>query len=378
MRSRIPHPASCILYLLLLLSGSACAQPDNRAFEERYRMPDSLRYGVQAHAFSFFRNLEYFTPAADGKTLFGQQLSVRGLLHPTERLTVSGGVYLWKDFGAPGFQQIKPLFTLRYGVGNFAFIFGNLEGQLAHRQIEPLQDFESVITHRQEEGFQFTYMGPTFWGDVWLDWQNMIYRYSPDQERLQAGVHLRPVITEGSAGRLLGVVQARAHHQGGQLDTNIHKMPLTTFWTVAPGLRYEEIPLGRSRFLVDGYYVRSSAITQTYPEGVRSGNGVYANVQWSHPALRIMASYWHGQGVYVPGGGPLYSSLAQEVASQAHGLVLAKRDILILRFMKDIDLGSGCILTLRAEPHYDFGFARLDYNYQLFVNWQPGWYWGRR
>lgn len=364
--------------VVLLIPISAVAQPDNRAFEERYHLPDSLRYGVQAHAFSFFRNLEYFTPAADGKTLLGQQLSVRGLLHPTEQLTLSGGVYLWKDFGKPGLHQIAPLFTLRYQTGRFALVFGNLEGQLSHRQIEPLQDFESVITRRQEEGFQFTYNGPKLWGDLWLDWQNMIYRYSPEQEQLQVGLHLRPTLAEGEGGRLVGILQARAFHRGGQLDTNPAKPTLSTFWALAPGLRVDQLKAGRHSFLLDGYYVLTKGITQTFPEGVRKGNGFYANAQWTSPWFGIMASYWHGDGVYVPGGGPLYSSLAQEVAAEARGQVLPKRDLLILRFMRDFPLAPGCTLTLRTEPHYDFSLSRLDYNYQMFINYQPGWAWGKR
>jgi hypothetical protein len=361
---------------ICLLSGlGALAQPDNRAFEERYRLPDSVRFGVQAHAFSFFRNLEYFTPSADGKTLFGQQLSVRGLLRPNPNLTLSGGLYLWKDFGNNTLQAVRPVFTLRYQQNHFAFLFGTLEGQLSHRQIEPLQDFESVITHRQEEGFQFTYNAPKLWADMWLDWQNMIYRNSPLQEQLQFGLHFRPTLVEQGRSRLVGVIQARAHHQGGQLDTSLSKAPPTTFWALSPGLRYEFQANERHSFLVDAYHVKSAAFTSTYPSAIRSGIGLYANAQWKNPWLSVMASYWHGTGVYVRGGGAMYSSLAQEVRSQAHGILLHTRSILILRLMRDFDLGSGCILSLRAEPQYDFLLAQIDYNYQLYINFQPKWGW---
>jgi hypothetical protein len=330
---------------------------------------------VQAHAFSFFRNLEYFTPSADGKTLLGQQLALRGLLHPNENLTVSGGVYVWKDFGNNTLQAVRPVFTLRYQQKHFAFLFGTLEGQLAHRQIEPLQDFEAVINRRQEEGFQFLYNSRKLWADVWLDWQNMIYRYSTDQERLQFGLHLRPVLAQTPHGTLTGVVQARAYHQGGQLDTTVAKVPPSTFWAMSPGLRYETDQTHPHSFMIDGYAVISQGITSTYPTDVRKGRGLYANAQWKNPWLAVMASYWHGSGVYVPGGGPMYSSLAQEVAAQARGQVLKTRSVLIMRLMRDFNLGSGCMLSLRAEPQYDFLLNQIDYNYQLFINYQPRWGW---
>jgi hypothetical protein len=71
----------------------------------------------------------------------------------------------------------------------------------------------------------------------------------------------------------------------------------------------------------------------------------------------------------------MYSSLAQEVGAQARGQILKTRSVLILRLMRDFDLGSGCILTLRAEPQYDLLLAQVDYNYQLYINFQPKWGW---
>jgi len=348
---------------------------DNRVFEERYRLPDSLRYGIQAHTFSFFRNLEYFTPAADGKTLFGQQIALRGVLHPSPALTLSGGIYLWQDFGNPTLRAVRPIYTVRYQKQYFSFVFGTLEGQLAHRQIEPLQDFESVITRRQEEGLQLLYDGPRLWADAWLDWQNMIYRYSPQQERLQGGLSLHYALQQTDNNRLSLLAQGRAFHQGGQLDTAINKAPGTTFLAGASGLRYEAGLGNPHSFMVDVYGVRTHGVASLYPAAVRSGIGLYANAQWKNPWLTIMASYWQGNGVYVPGGGAMYSSLAQEVGASARGQVLKTRSLLILRLMRNYDLGSGCTLTLRAEPQYDFVLSQTDYNYQLFLNYMPRWGW---
>ncbi len=356
----------------------AFGQMDNRAFEERYRVPDSLRYGIVAHSFSFFRNLEYFTPVTDGKTMFGQQLAVRGMLHPTERLTVSGGLYLWKDFGNPVLQQVRPLVTLRYQQGRFAFLFGTLEGQLAHRQIEPLQDFEATVTRRQEEGFQLKYEGPKLWADVWLEWQNMLYRFANDQERFQVGMNIRPVLAEGRAGRLLGIWQYRAWHAGGTLDTTPGRPGATTIMALSPGLRLEDIRWGRSRLMVDGYAILTTGATAYYPEALKRGQGLFLNAQWATPWFALMASYWQGRGFYVPGGGPYYSSLASEVSAGLRQLVFNNRQLLILRLMRDFDLGDGCKLTLRAEPTWDLGRAHFDYNYQLYLNYQPGWFWGKR
>jgi hypothetical protein len=368
-----------VFLLLVSLVPAICqAQMDNTAFEEHYQLPDTVQYGIQAHAFSFFRNLEYFTPAADGKTLFGQQLAVRGLLRPTDNITVSGGIYLWRDFGNNTLQSVRPLYTFRYQKKYFSFLFGTLEGQLSHRQIEPLQDFESVITRRQEEGFQLKYDAPKFWLDVWLEWQNMIYRYSTEQERLQIGITARPTLSEDSVAKIVGILQTRVFHQGGQLDTTISKAPGTTFWVVSPGLRVEKVFNSGRQLTVDVYVVKTGSITSTYPEGVRSGIGANVNIQLRTKALTTMLSYWEGNNIYIPGGGQMYSSLAQEVGAQSQRRILGNRQILILRFMRDVNLGSNCVLSARIEPQFDFNLQRIDYNYQLYINYQPKWGWSKK
>jgi hypothetical protein len=41
--------------------------------------------------------------------------------------------------------------------------------------------------------------------------------------------------------------------------------------------------------------------------------------------------------------------------------------------MRDFNLGPTCILTLRAEPQYDFLRSQVDYNYQLYINYHAAW-----
>jgi hypothetical protein len=348
---------------------------NNRAFEERYTLPDSSTVGITAHSHSFFRNLEYFTPAADGKTLFGQQLTLRGLYRPSPYVTLSGGAFVWKDFGNPALQDIRPVFTVRYQKNHFALLFGTLEGHLNHRQIEPLQDFESVITNRQEEGFQFLYNGPKFWADVWLEWQNSIYRYSKEQEQLQVGVNLMPTLHTSDSDRVQGILQARAFHRGGQLDTSPKKLPGVTFWAVSPGVRFDTYINSNNRVQVDLYIVGTGSSTTLHPKQVRQGIGFYGNIQWKGKFITTMVSYWDGNGIYIPGGGPMYSSLAQEASAQAKGTVFNNRNLLYLRLIHDINLGPKSTLSLRAEPQYDLNLRSLDYNYQMYLNIMPSWHW---
>ena len=214
------------LALFLLLALSARAQLDNRLFEDRHPLPDSGRLMWNVTGFSYLRDLEYFNDYSDGKTLFGQQLLGRLGYALRPNIYLTGGMMVQKDFGAAP-VRVRPIFTFRYEVNDvllncfqkdtstilvrrrLSFLFGTLEGYVQHRQVEPLQDFESIINRRLEEGFQILYQTPRTFLDVWLDWQNMIYRYSPDQEQIQAGATLEQQVlgNVGSGGpylKLLG------------------------------------------------------------------------------------------------------------------------------------------------------------------------------
>ena len=373
----------------------ALPQQNNLAFEERYRLADTARFAVVAHSFSFFRNLEWFNPIADGKTLFGQQLAARALYRPAPGLLVSAGVYVWQDFGNARLQAVRPVYTLRYEAptGRFAFNFGTLEGHLAHRQLEPMLDFERVITHRLEQGMQCQWTLPRLWADVWVDWQNMIYRYDKAQERISGGATLWPQLTgptddnasqlHGSASqrapaaspgwRLFAPLQGKAYHQGGQLDTNAGKPPLASFFSGAAGLRLVFTSPRGQAFLLDGYAIGSHGVTTNpaYPSAIRDGHAWYANAQWANPVLTPMLSYYEGRGLYVPGGGQLYQSLSSQVDNAPRLYTERRRRLLILRLQKDFSLPAGLSASIRAEPYEDLDRQLFEYSYSLYLNWQP-------
>jgi hypothetical protein len=373
------------LLVTLLTNTVVFGQQDNRLFEVRYKLPDSLsdqsvstaRYGWAVHSFSFFRNLEWFNPIADGKTLFGQQLEGRFLYRIDSSLMVSGGVYGWKDFGSTGLKQFRPVYTLRYnrkwGGGvpyQFNFLFGTLEGNLAHRYIEPMLDFERVITNRQEEGMQFQLLSERFFGDLYVDWQQMIYPYKQQQERISGGIHVAYTAPITKQLEFEPVVQVKAYHQGGQLDTTAGKRPATTFLSSAIGAR---VHIGRglnNSFLADAYYVSSTSATvdSLFPKSILNGTAFYANGQWRNPVLTIMLSYWNGEGVYIPQGGVIYQSLSSQVDNEPKRLVQKKRELLTLRLIKDFRLARGVQASFRAEPVLDLKTGETDYSFNFFIN----------
>jgi len=361
------------LYLLcclfVLSTNCSIAQLDNRPFEERYTA-SKKRFSVGAHSFSYFRNLEWFNPVTDGKTLFGQQLSIRGIYQVDTNLSLSAGAFAGLSFGNTGFERIAPVFTLRYQKRNFRLLFGNLEGNLSHRLYEPLQDFESVINQRLEYGTQFQWWHKRLWADAWIDWQAEARRFNPKQERISGGISLVYTLTEGSNFSIAAKAQGRVLHIGGQLDTATNKPPLITTYATAVGLRASYSPSELLSLFADIAYMNRGTSTRdsTFAAGTKSGNGIYANVGTVlDRRFTLMASYWQGSQFYFPNGGAIYSSISSNVNYNGQ-LNSPQRELLIFRAIANIKLAENATLTINAEPMYDLIRRKADYGYSFYLN----------
>lgn len=396
-----------LLILLLLLTASARAQLDNRLFEDRHPLPDSGRLTWDVTGLSYLRDLEYFNDYSDGKTLFGQQLLGRMgyALRPNVYLT--GGLMVQKDFGATP-VRVRPIFTFRYENAysvperysdtgkvymssskprRFAILFGTLEGNVQHRQAEPLQDFESIINRRLEEGFQILYKSPKTFLDVWLDWQNMIYRYSPDQEQIQAGATLEQQLAGGASYdgyatgpylKLLG--QGRTFHKGGQLDTTQNKPGIATLYMGAGGLR-AGVNMG-IRAWVEGLAFAGGGFSDNpaFPKQAQQGRAFLGTVAVALPpgypsALRgitLMGNYWQAKDFYVPGGASIYSSVSGRIGME-NQLVNRNRKLFIGRLFWERELsGPAVTSSIRLETFTDLDRHKTDLALSLYFIFRIG------
>lgn len=114
--------------------------------------PQAGNVKLAVRAFTFFKDNEYFNKIVDGYTLFGTQLNLQLVYYPTEGLRLEAGVFLWKDFGNPVLQQVRPTYRATWTVNKHQFILGNIRSNLSHNYIEPLFNFERVMLKPLEEG----------------------------------------------------------------------------------------------------------------------------------------------------------------------------------------------------------------------------------
>jgi hypothetical protein len=79
-----------------------------------------------------------------------------------------------------------------------------------------------------------------------------------------------------------------------------------------------------------------------------------------------MLSYWRGNGYISEFGGKLYQSASTTVHNPNY--TEKKRELLMLRVMKDWNVGDGLTFTGRVEPFYDFKTGSTEFSAGLYLN----------
>ncbi|MHA6246667.1 hypothetical protein ACXYMU_01935 [Pontibacter sp. CAU 1760] len=364
------------LYLLLALF-FAClrsqAQVNNAALLQPIpvRAEDAGEVKLGVYTFGFFKNNEYFNKIADGYTLFGYHLQPKLIYYPSSFLRVEAGALVWKDFDSSRYRDIAPTFTIKLQRDRWALLFGTLEGNLNHGYIEPLYDFERIITHRLENGLQYKLNTHAVKLDAWLDWRTMLYAGENEQEKINGGAALGLLLLErpgrygGDSLRLTLPLQFTAQHKGGQIDTS--PLPLTTVAHAAVGLDLEKT-LGRGavhRIYTKNYLVGFRDFSGESQLPYQQGYGVYLNAGADIKYLDAMLSYWQGQGYISELGGRLYQSASTTVKNPDY--LQRERRLLLVRASRSFELMEHVNLLLRLEPVMDLKDAKVEFSSGFYL-----------
>ena len=330
-----------------------------------------LRLAVRS--FTFFKDNEYFNKIVDGYTLFGTQLNPQLVYYPTKDLRLEAGVFLWKDYGNPVLQQVRPTYRATWTRGHHQFVLGNIQPNLNHKYIEPLFNFERVMLNPLEEGLQYRYLGNRLFVDAWVDWQRQQYRFSNYQEELAGGVstHYR-VRGPDSRWQVAVPFQFTAQHHGGQIDTL--RKPLQTLFNEAVGIEIRR-SLGHAKiqaFRFNGYVLGFQ--DHSFTDGqlpFKYGRGLYLNTTLETRYAHVMLSYWQGSRFVSPLGGDLFQSASRTVSNPE--FLDRQRKILLVRLLRDFRVSDAAALTVRVEPLYDFSTQLLDFSFGIYLNFRQEW-----
>ncbi len=326
---------------------------------------------LSTNSFTFFKNNEYFNKIIDGYTLFGTQLNPQLVYYPVKELRLEAGVFLWKDFGNPQLQQVRPTYRVTWAKGAHQFVLGNTRPHLNHNYIEPLLNFERVMLNPLEEGLQYRYVGNRLFLDVWVDWQRQQYRFSNFQEEIAGGISSSYRLTRPeSAIQVMLPFQFTATHRGGQIDT-VDK-PLQTLLNEAVGIEARIMLSSRLRALrFNGYVLGFQDRSTTFQTPFKFGRGLYLSTTLETRYADLMLSYWQGSRFIAPLGGDLYQSASRTVSNP--DFLDRERKILLVRLLRDFRITDSAALTVRVEPVYDFNAQLLDFSFGVYLNFRQEW-----
>lgn len=359
-----------LLVALAFIPAFASAQLNNSSFyNSRPLVPERAHdLYLSFDALLFTRNLEYFNRISDGYTLYGFQFAPFVSYYPSETVRVDAGIYMQKDFGNDNFNSIIPILTVKFDLGPFEQLIGNIEGSLNHRYIEPLYDFERVLIDRQETGMQTKFVNETTFFDLWVFWETMIYKRDPNLEEVSGGISFYKEKSWGNH-RLRIPLQFMAYHQGGQIDIN--PSPILTIWNHSVGLSYDYFFNGLIKSVhADIYHAYYENITPSFRLPFDDGEGIFSNISLTTRFhLELMASYWQGHEFISIKGGTLYPSVSSTVHNENY--VEPRREILIFRLMHNLDVSKSVKWSARFEPVYDLQNRRWDYSWGFFLNYYP-------
>jgi hypothetical protein len=343
--------------LLLLLGGivySSKAQINLDSLEYRIR-PDSLKTGelhLNINNFNFLRNLEYFNKIQDGYTLFGAQLEPQLVYYAHPRLAITAGVHMRKDFGGRGIYRTLPLFSVKYQHGNTTLINGVLEGNVNHRMLEPIFDFEKTITDPVEYGTQFIINNKSLFLDAFINWKKMIYKPSPVQEQILGGLSADLKLIRNEKLSLSLPLQLTVFHQGGQID--VTSEPLQTLVNSAIGFKLKAATSGFvNSFRTENYLITFNDFSFTYVHPYTAGYGLYLNAGADTKYGSLMGTYWNGKTFISSNGMPLYQSVSQHISNA--GYTEDKRKLIMLRYSFQKQLLPNLYMDFRLEPFIDLG-----------------------
>ena len=336
--------------LLVMLSFAAFSQDGSGVFisDEPMNTKSTGNLSLAINNLNFFKNNEYKSKYIDGYTITGTWIRPKLLFYPDKKFRIELGAQVLYYNGREDYK-LYPWFAAVYQpVRHLSFRMGSLNYDQNHGLIEPVMDREHYITDKPEAGIQVKFKNEKVLADMWIDWQQMIFRGDPFKERFVFGVVSEITLFDTDYLRLSLPVSFNGLHEGGEFDT-------------APGLAQTHIAIseglklnkGLENKLFKSWFLESHLLQSTYPQEEtplpdRNGSAVYFLAGVTSGYGNLAAGYWQGSRFFTPLGMPLFQNAAlnQPVAIDQNRLVT-------------------------ASYHYDrkiFGQSRFGFLFDMFYN----------
>jgi hypothetical protein len=315
---------------------------------------------------NFLKNNEYTNNIYTGYTLIGYHVSPQLVYYPTKSVKLEMGVHFLKYSGIEQYTKVLPLFSAHWQAGkNTEIILGTLKGSINHRLIDPIFDNEKFYTENVENGLQFLFDTRFYKGDIWINWQNFIFKGGNDQEIFTMGFSNRFFINSPNAKHSFSVpLQTIFVHHGGQINET--SLPVTTHHNSGLGINYtyhKENSFLKSISLESMFLVFNDLST-THVLPYISGYGCYSQAQVKAGMFDLSVAHWFGDFYISDRGNQMYQSLStvyEGYKEPQRGLVTS-RAYFEKKLIKGLHVGTG------FETYSDLYHYTFEYGYFFYIN----------
>lgn len=379
----------CILFLLLC--GSAWGQMQEMFKSDPQIHPERKHdLLLEFDNADFFKNNEYFSKVSKGYTLGGFWVIPKLVYFPSGSTKIEFGWYLLQYFGAnhypsaspaiipdsldmdkPGKFRNKAFLRIQWSpMEDFHVVLGSLYGAANHNMIEPMYQWERNFSASPEDGVQVMYKGQQLKFDMWINWQNFIFKSDPKLEQFTIGMSSEVIFTQPERKWQLSMpVQVLGKHYGGQIDA-------TDFGTVSLGNAAIGVKavrnFGRKYFKslsVAGYGLLYSELGTRKLE-YSTGNGLFANIDLDMSPFYVNLGYWSSHKFISVEGEPLLQSLS----IMDNQTLFKNRDVLLMKAAYNREITKGLSLGAYFEGYqvwndsfnYTYGI-HIRFNQQFFL-----------
>ena len=319
---------------------------------------DTSKLSLKIRANTFFKNNEYFGDFIKGYTLIGYMLQPELFYRPIKKLEIS---LLWNVLQYSGydkFSDYKPYFRIKYSpTPKFSIIIGRMDGNVAHRLIEPIYNPERYFLNNIENGLQFNYQSTHYNGDLWLNWEKFLLWNDPWQERLTVGHKSEFLLNPMSKTKVSIAGEFLVSHRGGQID--LCDDPVQTLENGAIGFEIRRTQKNVS-YSYYSKFAQYHAIDPTPDVPYIDGYGIYNKLFIKFYNFGFICGHWWGDMFMNFRGDPLFSSQAIFAENNKN-----KRAILFNELFYAQKIHGIFSLKASVNTYYNLYNGDLEYAYML-------------
>lgn len=321
---------------------------------------NELSFNIES--ISFIKNNEYSNPFTDGFTGLGTFLKPTAEYYFNENTRINVGAFLIQYYGLDDFSDVQPIITIQHRVNdNLDLIFGSIYGNLNHNLEEPLYRFDRYYQNNVENGVQLLYNSEKFESDLWLNWEQFIFRDEPIQEEFEVGSVSELNLFSDNNFEINLPLQFLIYHKGGDIDTSPD--PILSILNGVAGLDFQYQLNNKNLISIEpSVYLYSALTSPNDPNSVNAqafenGSAFYLKAKYKTEKFDASVGIWSANEFIAPRGEFLFSSI-----SDNNSFTQEDRTVIPAKVGYTHPISEAIKIAVRADAYYDVDNTNLDYS----------------